>query len=67
MSVSQFSDRELEVLERLGRGYSAKEIGSELGIAVKTVGVYLDHIKKKLGLDSISQLRKYAISWVQSS
>jgi DNA-binding NarL/FixJ family response regulator len=66
-SVSQFSDRELEVLERLGRGYSAKEIGSELGIAVKTVGVYLDHIKKKLGLDSISQLRKYAISWVQSS
>jgi Response regulator containing a CheY-like receiver domain and an HTH DNA-binding domain len=66
-SLAPLSDRELEVLERLGRGFGSKEISADIGISVKTVGVYLDHIKKKLGIESMAQLRKYAISWVQSS
>jgi DNA-binding NarL/FixJ family response regulator len=66
-SVSLLSDRELAVIEHLGRGYGAKEIASAMGIAVKTVGVYQDHIKKKLSLESIGELRKFAIKWVQGA
>jgi DNA-binding NarL/FixJ family response regulator len=64
--ASLLSDRELEVLEHVGHGYGASEIAALMGIAVKTVGVYQDHIKRKLTLDSISELRKYAIRWVKS-
>ncbi len=64
-SAAQLSDREVEVLTYMGQGFGATEIASMINIAVKTVGVYQDHIKKKLSLESISELRKYAIEWVQ--
>jgi DNA-binding NarL/FixJ family response regulator len=60
------SDRELEVLRRMGQGYGAIEIAQSLGISVKTVGVYQEHIKKKLSLDSSVELRKYAVKWFQA-
>jgi Response regulator containing a CheY-like receiver domain and an HTH DNA-binding domain len=64
---AKLSDREIEVLERVGRGFGASEIAQAMGISVKTVGVYQDHLKRKLGFDSISELRKYAIRWVQKA
>jgi DNA-binding NarL/FixJ family response regulator len=64
-NTAQLSDRELEVLRLMGQGYGAKEIANSLRISVKTVGVYQDHIKKKLAFESIAELRKYAIEWVQ--
>jgi len=60
------SDRELEVLKRMGQGYGAIEIAASLGISVKTVGVYQEHIKKKLSLESTTELRKYAVQWFQA-
>jgi DNA-binding NarL/FixJ family response regulator len=64
-NAAHLSDRELEVLKYMGQGFGATEIAATLSIAVKTVGVYQDHIKKKLSLESISELRKYAIEWMQ--
>jgi DNA-binding NarL/FixJ family response regulator len=64
--VERLSDRELEVLEHLGWGYGASEIASRLKLSVKTVGVYQDHIKKKLGIDGAAELRKFAAHWIQS-
>jgi DNA-binding NarL/FixJ family response regulator len=64
-NTARLSDRELEVLKYMGQGFGATEIATTLGISVKTVGVYQDHIKKKLAFESISELRKYAIEWVQ--
>jgi DNA-binding NarL/FixJ family response regulator len=64
-NAAHLSDRELEVLKYMGQGYGATEIAGSLSIAVKTVGVYQDHIKKKLSLQSIPELRKYAIEWMQ--
>jgi len=65
-NAAHLSDREVEVLKYIGQGYGATEIAVTLSLAVKTVGVYQDHIKKKLSLESVSDLRKYAIEWVQS-
>lgn len=64
--VEGLSDRELEVFEHIGRGFGASEIASQLNLSVKTVGVYQDHIKKKLSIDGASELRKFAVNWVQS-
>jgi DNA-binding NarL/FixJ family response regulator len=64
-NTARLSDRELEVLKYMGQGFGATEIATTLGISVKTVGVYQDHIKKKLAFESISELRKYAIEWAQ--
>jgi len=65
-SVERLSDRELEVLERIGQGYGAAEIAKMLNLSVKTVNAYRDHIKEKLHVDGAGELRRFAVKWVQS-
>lgn len=65
-SIDRLSNRELEVLERIGQGYGAAEIAAMLGLSVKTVNAYREHIKQKLGLDGSGVLRRFAVHWVQS-
>jgi len=64
--ISLLTDREFEVLQELGRGYGVAEIASRLNLSHKTIGVYQDHIKRKLLVESTSDLRRYAIRWLQS-
>ncbi len=61
--VTRLSDRELEVFTLIGKGCGAAEIAERLGISVKTVNAYRDHIKDKLGLPSAADLRKFAVEW----
>ncbi len=65
-SVERLSDRELEVLERIGQGYGAAEIAKMLNLSVKTVNAYRDHIKEKLQMEGAGDLRRFAVKWVQS-
>jgi len=65
-SVERLSDRELEVLERIGQGYGAAEIAKMLNLSVKTVNAYRDHIKEKLHVQGAGDLRRFAVKWVQS-
>jgi len=62
----RLSDRELEVLMHIGKGCGATEIAGLLNLSVKTVSVHQDHLKKKLGIEGATELRKYAVRWVQS-
>lgn len=64
--IATLTDRELEVLQELGRGYGVAEIALRLHLSHKTIGVYQDHIKRKLLVESNSDLRRYAIGWLQS-
>jgi DNA-binding CsgD family transcriptional regulator len=48
--------REVEVTDRLLRGYSNKLIGRELGISHETVKVYRKRINKKLGTTSAREV-----------
>lgn len=57
----QLTDRELEVFQRLGRGYSLNEIAEQLGLSPKTVDSYRERIKRKLGVSSAHALRQQAI------
>jgi DNA-binding NarL/FixJ family response regulator len=61
--VDRLSDRELEVFTLIGKGCGAAEIADKLGLSVKTVNAYRDHIKDKLSLTSASDLRKFAVEW----
>ena len=61
--VERLSDRELEVFTLIGKGCGAAEIAERLGLSVKTVNAYRDHIKDKLCLSSAADLRKFAVEW----
>lgn len=62
--VDRLSDRELEVLELLGRGFGTKEIASELHLSVKTIETHRAHIKEKLGFRDAGEMVRFAIDWV---
>jgi len=55
------TEREQEVLHLVGEGRTAKEIASSLFLSRRTVESYKNTLLRKLGLDSTSDLIKYAI------
>lgn len=61
--VEKLSDRELEVLELLGKGMSTAQIADKLCLSVKTIETYREHLKQKLGLANGQELLRYAIEW----
>ncbi len=60
--LQRLSNRELQVLNLVGRGVSSRDIASELGLSVKTVESHRQSIKRKLHLLTNSQLIKYAMN-----
>lgn len=62
-SISQLSDRELEVFQLLGQGYETRQIAESLNISMKTVQAFCARIKEKLKLGSATELLREAIRW----
>ena len=65
-SIDRLSDRELEVLEWIGRGLGSREIAEKLHVSIKTIESHREHIKDKLGLSRGSELAKYAFDWLRT-
>jgi DNA-binding NarL/FixJ family response regulator len=65
-SISDLSDRELEVFRLIGEGHGTRQIAEELHLSVKTVESYQAHIKEKLSLRSARELMQRAIQWSMS-
>jgi DNA-binding NarL/FixJ family response regulator len=61
--IQRLSNRELQVLNLVGRGVSSRDIAEELGLSVKTVESHRQSIKRKLHLLTNAQLLKYAMNW----
>jgi DNA-binding NarL/FixJ family response regulator len=55
------SEREFQVLRRIGSGQRVGEIASELRLSVKTVSTYRARLLEKLNLRTTAQLTRYAI------
>ena len=53
--------REVEILQLLAEGKTAKEVATVLGIATKTSDTHRTNIMRKLNLHSIAELVRYAI------
>jgi DNA-binding NarL/FixJ family response regulator len=63
LPVAELSDRELEVFQLLGRGFSTRQISEHLHVGFKTVQSYSARIKEKLNLANINELMREAIRW----
>jgi DNA-binding NarL/FixJ family response regulator len=62
-SVSELTDRELEVFRLIGEGLGTRQIAETLHLSVKTVESYQAHIKEKLSLRSGRELVQHAVQW----
>jgi DNA-binding NarL/FixJ family response regulator len=57
------TDREFEIMQRMGAGKTAKEIASELHLSAKTVAVHAANLRHKLNLKTTAQLIRFAVQW----
>lgn len=65
-TLSQLSDRELEVFELHGRGLSTHEMAEALDISPKTIATHRGRIKTKLAVDSTPELVRRAVLRIES-
>ena len=59
--LAALSDRERQVLALIGRGFSLQAIADELDVSYKTAANTSSALKKKLGVDGINGLMKFAL------
>ncbi|MGD8781121.1 MAG: response regulator transcription factor [Ignavibacteria bacterium] len=57
--------REREILRRIGFGLTSQEIANKLKLSKRTIDSHRSHIMKKLGVNSLSELIKYAVKFNQ--
>lgn len=62
--TDNLTDRELEVLERIGHGEEVKAIAEALRLSPKTVEAHRMHIKEKLNLKNAHEVARFAVRWV---
>ena len=65
--IKKLSDREFDILQRIGHGHTTVEIARQLHLSPKTVDVHRAHLKEKLGLKNATALLRYAVRWSESS
>jgi DNA-binding NarL/FixJ family response regulator len=63
--VDRLTDRELEVLNLIGKGRTTREIAETLKLGVATVDTYRARIKEKMNFRNANELQHYAIRWVR--
>jgi DNA-binding NarL/FixJ family response regulator len=61
--IERLSNREVQVLNLIGRGKSTREIAKDLSLSIKTIESHRQRIKKKLSLDSSPRLVQFAVNW----
>jgi DNA-binding NarL/FixJ family response regulator len=62
--IETLTDRQLEIFRLIGDGLSAQKIANRLHISVHTVETHRENIKRKLNVDSASELTRRAVLWL---
>jgi DNA-binding NarL/FixJ family response regulator len=63
--LGRLTNRELEVLDLIGRGYTTRQIAESLDLGVATVDTYRARIKEKMDFRNAVELQHFAIRWVR--
>ena len=63
--LDRLTDRELEILELIGRGRATRQIAEALRLGVATVDTYRARIKEKMNFRSGTELQHFAIRWMR--
>jgi DNA-binding NarL/FixJ family response regulator len=58
---TQLTPREREIVQLLSEGYSTRQIADRLHVSAKTVATHRENILRKLQLDGIAALTRYAL------
>jgi DNA-binding NarL/FixJ family response regulator len=61
-SIELLSEREIDVLRLLAKGFTSKEIADRLDIGIKTVETYKSRATTKLDLRTRAQIVRYAVT-----
>jgi DNA-binding NarL/FixJ family response regulator len=64
--VERLSDRELEILELIGKGNEVRQIAKLLHLSPKTVETHRAHIKDKLDLKNSREVARFALQWLSA-
>ena len=64
--TDSLTDRELEILELIGKGQEVKAIARDLHLSPKTVEAHRARIKEKLKLGNARQVARFAVQWVSA-
>jgi DNA-binding NarL/FixJ family response regulator len=65
-AVERLSDRELEILELIGKGHDVRQIAKQLHLSPKTVETHRAHIKDKLDLKNSREVARFALQWLST-
>jgi DNA-binding NarL/FixJ family response regulator len=65
-AVDRLSDRELEILELIGKGDDVRQIAKRLHLSPKTVETHRAHIKEKLQLKNAREVARFAVQWIDA-
>jgi DNA-binding NarL/FixJ family response regulator len=65
-AVERLSDRELEILELIGKGHEVRQIAKLLHLSPKTVETHRAHIKDKLDLKNSREVARFALQWLSA-
>ena len=63
--LDTLSDREMEVFQLIGNGFTTREIAARLNLSAKTIDSYREHLKLKLSLENSAELVRHAIRWTR--
>jgi DNA-binding NarL/FixJ family response regulator len=64
--VQNLTDRELEIFQLIGKGFSSGQIAGQLNLSVKTISAHREHIKQKLGIKTSGELVRCAVLWLET-
>ena len=60
-AIAQLTDREREILQLLVEEKTIKEIAADLHLSIKTVHAHREHLMRKLNVQTVAGLTKYAV------
>jgi DNA-binding NarL/FixJ family response regulator len=64
--VENLSDREFEIFQLIGHGLETRQLAEKLHVSPKTIEAHRANIKAKLKLNSMPELIRAAVRWVES-
>ncbi|GAA4468721.1 response regulator transcription factor [Novipirellula rosea] len=64
VGIDSLTNRELQVLEHVGKGQCTRQIADAMYLSAKTIERHKENIKQKLGIENATQLVQRATQWV---
>ncbi|MBX9652578.1 response regulator transcription factor [bacterium] len=62
--IERLTDREIEIFQLIGQGWTTRRIATALELSPQTVETHREHIKEKLELNNTVELTTHAVQWV---